>query len=75
MRIAFIGGREKNEFQLKSLAESGFEGHIVAEINTRKAGSRAAREADLLASLAFSQLHFARTREATPEGGAQTGAS
>ncbi|MGZ4460470.1 MAG: sugar phosphate isomerase/epimerase family protein [Nocardioidaceae bacterium] len=46
---------------LEHLAETGFEGHIVAEINTRKAGTRDAREADLLATLAFSQLHFART--------------
>ncbi|MBO9522484.1 MAG: sugar phosphate isomerase/epimerase [Nocardioidaceae bacterium] len=44
---------------LEHLATTGFTGHIVAEINTRKAGSRAAREADLLASLAFAQLHYA----------------
>jgi sugar phosphate isomerase/epimerase len=48
---------------LEHLAETGFEGHIVAEINTRKAGTREAREADLLATLAFSQLHFARAGE------------
>jgi hypothetical protein len=45
------------------LAGAGFEGHIVAEINTRKAASREAREADLLAALAFSQLHFASAHE------------
>ena len=44
---------------LELLASRGFEGHIVAEINTRKAGTREAREADLLESLAFSKLHFA----------------
>jgi sugar phosphate isomerase/epimerase len=44
---------------LELLANRGFEGHIVAEINTRKAGTREAREADLLESLAFSKLHFA----------------
>lgn len=44
---------------LELLANRGFEGHIVAEINTRKAGTRDAREADLLESLAFSKLHFA----------------
>jgi sugar phosphate isomerase/epimerase len=54
---------------LEHLAESGFEGHIVAEINTRKAGTREAREADLLAALAFSQLHFARTRQESGEPG------
>jgi sugar phosphate isomerase/epimerase len=68
------GNQPCGEF-LEHLAASGFEGHIVAEINTRKAGTRAAREADLLASLAFSQLHFARTREATRDGGGQSGAS
>jgi sugar phosphate isomerase/epimerase len=44
---------------LELLASRGFEGHIVAEINTRKAGTREARETDLLESLAFSKLHFA----------------
>ena len=48
---------------LELLAARDFEGHIVAEINTRKAGTRKAREADLLASLAFSQLHFAREHQ------------
>ena len=37
---------------------TGFEGHIVVEINTRKAGTREARESDLYESLAFSRLHF-----------------
>jgi sugar phosphate isomerase/epimerase len=44
---------------LELLADRGFEGHIVAEINTRKAGTREVREAELLESLAFSKLHFA----------------
>jgi len=61
------GSQPCGEF-LEQLAEAGFEGHIVAEINTRKAGSREAREADLLAALAFSQLHFARAHEARPGG-------
>ncbi len=46
---------------LEHLAQSSFEGHIVAEINTRKAGDREAREADLLETLAFSRFHFAPT--------------
>jgi sugar phosphate isomerase/epimerase len=46
---------------LELLASRGFEGHIVVEINTRKAGDREAREADLLEALAFSRLHFAAT--------------
>jgi sugar phosphate isomerase/epimerase len=60
---------------LEHLAEGGFEGHIVAEINTRKAATREAREADLLATLAFSQLHFARADESRHESGtrARTG--
>ena len=44
---------------LELLASRGFTGHIVAEINTRKAGTREVREAELLESLAFSKLHFA----------------
>jgi sugar phosphate isomerase/epimerase len=67
------GNQPCGEF-LEHLAEDGFEGHIVAEINTRKAGTREAREADLLAALAFSQLHFARAHEATRESGRQAGA-
>ena len=43
---------------LEHLAGTGFDGHIVVEINTRKAGTRKAREADLLEALAFSRLHF-----------------
>jgi sugar phosphate isomerase/epimerase len=46
---------------LERLAERGFSGHVVVEINTRKAADREAREADLLEALAFSRLHFART--------------
>ncbi|MCW2754546.1 MAG: sugar phosphate isomerase/epimerase [Marmoricola sp.] len=44
---------------LELLATQGFAGHIVMEINTRRAGTREAREADLLESLAFGRLHFA----------------
>ncbi len=46
---------------LEQLAGAGFGGHIVVEINTRKAGTPAAREAALLESLAFCRLHFAGT--------------
>jgi len=67
------GNQPCGEF-LEHLAEVGFEGHIVAEINTRKAGTREAREADLLASLAFSQLHFASPQGTGPhETGRQSG--
>ena len=66
------GNQPCGEF-LEHLAEAGFEGHIVAEINTRKAGTREAREADLLASLAFSQLHFARAHESRRQTGREAG--
>ncbi|MFL6158108.1 MAG: sugar phosphate isomerase/epimerase family protein, partial [Marmoricola sp.] len=44
---------------LEHLALQGFDGHIVMEINTRRAATKEAREADLLESLAFGKLHFA----------------
>ena len=43
---------------LRHLAATGFEGEIVLEINTRKAGTKADREADLRESLAFAREHF-----------------
>ena len=50
---------------LEHLATSSFDGHIVVEINTRKAADREAREIDLVESLAFARLNF----EAAPEPG------
>ena len=44
---------------LEGLAARGFEGHVVAEINTRRASDPEVREADLLETLAFTRLHFA----------------
>ncbi len=52
------GSQPCGEF-LELLATQGFAGHIVMEINTRRAATREAREADLLESLAFGRLHFA----------------
>jgi sugar phosphate isomerase/epimerase len=43
---------------LRHVARSGFGGHIVLEINTRKAASREEREADLRESLEFAREHF-----------------
>ena len=37
----------------------GFAGHVVLEVNTRRSGSRSARESDLMEGLAFTRLHFA----------------
>ncbi|HEY5419297.1 MAG TPA: sugar phosphate isomerase/epimerase [Marmoricola sp.] len=45
---------------LEHLATTGFTGHIVVEVNTRKAGGREQREADLAEALAFARLNFAR---------------
>ncbi len=44
---------------LEHLAGRGFEGHVVAEINTRKADDPEERESDLLETLAYTRLHFA----------------
>ena len=44
---------------LEYLAGTGFSGHIVVEINTRRSGSRQARELDLIEALAFTRLNFA----------------
>jgi sugar phosphate isomerase/epimerase len=49
---------------LEHVAGAGFPGHVVAEINTRKAGNREARELDLLAALAFARLNLV----AAPDG-------
>lgn len=69
------GAQPCGEF-LEHLAEGGFEGHIVMEINTRKAGSAEQREADLLESLAFGRLHYAVPEgRAVQEGRARGGPS
>ncbi len=44
---------------LERLAENGYEGLVVVEVNTRKAESRADREADLAEALAFTRLNMA----------------
>ncbi|WP_462187955.1 MULTISPECIES: sugar phosphate isomerase/epimerase family protein [unclassified Frankia] len=44
---------------LELLAAGGFAGTVVVEINTRRAESRAQREAELAEALAFTRLHFA----------------
>jgi sugar phosphate isomerase/epimerase len=43
---------------LETLAANGFDGTVVVEVNTRRAESRADREADLAEALAFTRLHF-----------------
>lgn len=44
---------------LEKLATSGFDGHVVVEVNTRRAMSGAEREADLAEALAFTRQHLA----------------
>ena len=44
---------------LGHLAETGYSGHVVLEVNTRKATNRLDRETDLVEALAFTRLHLA----------------
>ncbi|MEW2522298.1 sugar phosphate isomerase/epimerase family protein [Actinacidiphila alni] len=44
---------------LTELAASGYDGHVVVEVTTRRAMSTAEREADLAEALAFTRLHYA----------------
>jgi len=46
---------------LEDLARRRFDGVVVVEVNTRRAESRAEREADLAEALAFTRLNFAAT--------------
>jgi sugar phosphate isomerase/epimerase len=43
---------------LEKVAARGFTGHVVVEVNTRRAVDRAEREADLAEALAFCRLHL-----------------
>lgn len=43
---------------LEALAGRGWTGHAIVEVNTRKAGSRGQREADLAEALAFTRRHL-----------------
>ncbi|GAA2607040.1 sugar phosphate isomerase/epimerase [Actinomadura fulvescens] len=56
---------------LEKLADDGYRGHIVLEVNTRRATTRAERMEDLAEALAFTRLHLAaadRTWEVTSGG-------
>ena len=44
---------------LEGLADRGFEGLVVVEVNTRRCDDRAEREADLAEALAYTRLHLA----------------
>ena len=41
------------------MAENGFDGHVVLEVNSRKSGSRAQREGELHEALEFTREHLA----------------
>ncbi|WP_092552112.1 sugar phosphate isomerase/epimerase family protein [Actinoplanes derwentensis] len=51
---------------LRSLAGRGFTGSVALEINTRKAASRPAREADLREALEFARKHLEQAPAVTP---------
>ena len=55
-------GTQRGAELLGLLADHDFRGHIMIEINTRRAISRSEREADLVASLEFTRTHFTRGR-------------
>jgi sugar phosphate isomerase/epimerase len=44
---------------LEGLADRGFDGLVVVEVNTRRCDDRAEREADLAEALAYTRLHLA----------------
>lgn len=52
------GAMDADRF-LQHLAGTGFEGHVVLEINTRRCTTRAERETDLRESLDFARQHLA----------------
>lgn len=50
------GNQRADEF-LRHVAGSGFSGHVVVEISTRKSGGRDERDADLVEALEFARTH------------------
>jgi sugar phosphate isomerase/epimerase len=50
---------------LEHLSVSGFGGHVVVEVNTRRAGNTEAREIDLVEALAFARLNLALPAQET----------
>ncbi|ONK12291.1 sugar phosphate isomerase/epimerase [Streptomyces sp. MP131-18] len=53
---------------LERLAATGYTGHVVVEVNTRRAASPEARRADLAEALAFTRLHLATAPPAVNHG-------
>jgi sugar phosphate isomerase/epimerase len=55
-------GTQPSAEVLERVAGRGFDGHVIVEINTRRALDRAEREADLAEALAFCRLHLVAPR-------------
>jgi sugar phosphate isomerase/epimerase len=51
---------------LETVAARGFAGHVIVEVNTRRALDRAEREADLAEALAFCRLHLVSAATPAP---------
>ncbi|MGW8698928.1 sugar phosphate isomerase/epimerase family protein [Streptomyces eurythermus] len=51
---------------LERLVRTGFDGHVVIEVNTRRAMSGAEREADLAEALAFTRTHLSAAAVRVP---------
>jgi hypothetical protein len=43
---------------LRGLVATGFTGDVIAEVGTRRAADRAAREVDLRETLEFARMHL-----------------
>lgn len=59
-------GNQRAGELLGRLAGQDFRGHIIVEINTRRATGRSEREIDLVESLEFTRKHFVRGLGARP---------
>jgi sugar phosphate isomerase/epimerase len=51
-------GDQRADEVLRHLAGSGYDGHVVLEVNSRSSGSRSQRELDLAESLAYVRTHL-----------------
>ncbi len=58
-------GTQRGADLLNLLSKQHFAGHVIIEINTRRALSRAERETDLVESLEFTREHLGRPRSAS----------
>lgn len=57
-------GNQHADQVLRYLADTGFHGHVVLEVNTRGSGSRSQREADLARALEFTREHLGQAPQA-----------